>query len=144
MGTSNYTTMKIAHIIALTVQIVSAATQFISPEEAKLTIHTRERRANDFFEEKIKPSSRERECVEELCDKEEYIEMSENYNDGDRENFNFDVESFETYYTECMKDVNSNGLNKPAHVDLRGACIVAFEKKNEQQFAVWPNKDNGY
>lgn len=111
----------------------------IAEAQAK-TVLNHVRRGNGAGEETFRPSNYERECIEEVCSLEEYLESAENYNSGNR--FTVKAGLFEHYYRECMTLVNGNGLNNPEAIDLRGACMAAFETKNNKTLVAWPNNAN--
>merc|ERR1712178_213256 len=92
--------------------------------------HQRFRRAGTFTEEWTKRSDHKRECVEEKCNVEEYLEAAENFNQKER--FPVDTSLFETYYKTCYEAVVANGLADPQRADLWGFCLSNFEKKKQQ------------
>jgi len=99
----------------------------------------RSKRANQFMEERVKKSSLERECIEEICSGEEYLEFAENQTAGIRPEINLQI--FEVYYKECMTVVSVNDLDDPKKLDMRGACLRTFQVKSgldDELLFNWP------
>ena len=97
------------------------------------------KRANQFMEERVKSSNLERECIEEICSAEEYLEYAENENFGKRP-LN-DNQIFEIYYKECMTTISMNELDKPDKLDFRGACLKTYQQKmgyTSEKLFNWP------
>merc|ERR1712226_973804 len=68
----------------------------------------RQKRANQLAEE-VRPSNFKRECVDEACSHEEYMESAENTLRGVRTGS--DSQMFEIYYAECRVAVQAAGLD---------------------------------
>merc|ERR1739848_504289 len=82
---------------------------------------------NGYWEEWFRSSNMERECIEEACSHEEYLERAEN-------EYGVDIRKadtkglFELNYYECYQSVVDAGLNTQGGVDLRPMCMDEFGK----------------
>ncbi|XP_063812359.1 vitamin K-dependent protein S [Pseudophryne corroboree] len=93
---------------------------FMSPKAASQFLH-RKRRANSFFEES-KGGNLERECIEELCNKEEAREIFENVPE---------TEYFYPKYLVCLGAHRNGNDNKISYLNFDGpadlrSCINAL------------------
>lgn len=126
--------MKLSQALSTLVILASATNALILPESsAKSLLRPREKRANSFGEEAL-PSNFERECVEEACTHEEYMESAENSLRGVRTGS--DSQMFEIYYAECRLAVQAAGLDGRVNgrldvnkVNLAPACMKLYEHK---------------
>merc|ERR1712226_1231724 len=103
--------------------------------EAKSALSSsRSKRANGALEESRRSSHLERECVEETCSWEEYLEIAENTVSRVRESMrraelahsNPTLEVFDKYYTNCHQKVIAAGLDDKSNIDFRPHCMKTF------------------
>lgn len=99
---------------------LSEGRTFLSSQSASQFL-TRKRRANSFFEES-KGGDLERECIEELCNKEEAREIFENTPE---------TEFFYPRYLACLGSHRSGDANKLTYLDYDGpadlrSCVTAL------------------
>uniref|UniRef100_UPI0037E7D693 vitamin K-dependent protein C-like n=1 Tax=Semicossyphus pulcher TaxID=241346 RepID=UPI0037E7D693 len=114
-----------AIIVALWSASVLSMTVFSDPPEAHMLL--RSRRANSFLEE-LKPASKERECIEEICDFEEAREIFQTreatlefwtvYSDGNQCNSNMCVHGacvdlFQAYACRCNPGYEGKYCDQP-------------------------------
>nr|DBA34413.1 TPA: hypothetical protein GDO54_001972 [Pyxicephalus adspersus] len=104
----------------LLISTLSEGRTFLSSQSASQFL-TRKRRANSFFEEG-KGGDLERECIEELCNKEEAREVFENVPE---------TEYFYPRYLACLGSYRNGNGNKLTYVDFDGpadlrSCVTAL------------------
>ncbi|KAM9321437.1 vitamin K-dependent protein S [Gastrophryne carolinensis] len=99
---------------------LSEGRTFLSPQSASQFL-TRKRRANSFFEES-KNGDLERECIEELCNKEEAREIFEN---------DPETEYFYPRYLACLGSHRNGKADRTSYLDFDGpsdlrSCVTAL------------------
>merc|ERR1712168_1727542 len=112
----HHPTMRHAYLILVGVLARALATSQIDKKDAQSGF-LRVKRANQWAEETRKSSNLERECVEEICSVEEYVEQAEN-EIGRKKALMLNKDKFQSHYRECMTIVNKNRLNDPKKIDL--------------------------
>merc|ERR1712126_406920 len=111
---------------------------------ANSRLQPRQKRANSG-EEAFTSGDLQRECIEELCNWEEFKEIKENVEANVRSN---DYETnykknFETFYAECHKQVVDAQLDDSETVDMRPNCMVLYEFKIKDIKEFFEAQNNG-
>ncbi|CAK6441571.1 unnamed protein product [Pipistrellus nathusii] len=122
-----------ALLAGLALVLPAAEANFLSKQHASQVL-VRKRRANSHFEE-VKPGNLERECIEELCNKEEAREIFENYPE---------TEYFYPKYLGCLGSFRAGlftAVRQSTHAfsDLR-SCVTAIP----DQCNPLPCNEDGY
>ena len=84
-----------------------------------------------FFEEVFRSSDMERECIEEQCNYEEWMERAENDYAGVRKEAKLLISPdaktmFEDVYIQCYEKLKVMELNDPEKIDFRSSCVEVF------------------
>jgi hypothetical protein len=114
--------------------IISAAgigSRLIGSKDANAVLSTGESRGFSGFIEEFRPSDLQRECVEEQCDYEEWLERAENDHVGIRKYAKLVTGPtasvrFTDYYMTCWDKVTMMNLDEPGLIDFRKECIQTF------------------
>merc|ERR1712226_1510717 len=138
VNTSTKLTSMKAVTVALVLTLALASNAFTLDEKvAKSALNSRARRANGGVEEQGKGSNVERECVEETCNWEEYLEIAENSDSQVRNSVVQQSRSsqsgesrlqtlFNTLYLDCHTKVVAAGLDDERAIDFRPHCYHTF------------------
>lgn len=117
---------------------IYGAESIFQTKQSAMRVLQRQRRAG---QEVLKRSNFERECVEELCDTEEYLEAQENHIPTIRMDHSQseDLKLAFTKYTECRNKILEVGLDDPSYIDLRQVCFdicnnaaIVFQSEKEK------------
>ena len=113
---------------------LSLTTAFTISERFAKQVLSRIKRAN-AGEETFRRSDLDRECMDEQCSAEEYLEYAENIDKNVRNKFNSHL--FEVNYVECSVALSEssvltnatviNALKYALGFHVRGACLHSFE-----------------
>merc|ERR1712038_778488 len=145
--------MNLLFTIALYPAIISAGptSKFINSREARSVLKKGESKGfSGWIEETFRNSNLERECIEEQCSYEEWLERAENVHSTVRKEAKLmrptGDEKFKNMYTQCYNKIKQMELDDPSTIDFRMKCIEVFLKETfPSQFPdiVSKNDENG-
>lgn len=131
--------------------IISGAdigSRLISSKDANGVLNKGESRGvSGFIEEVFRNSDLERECVEEQCKYEEWLERAENDFDDLRKTAELVTEPiasvrFNDYYIHCYEKVETMKLDEPNLIDFRKECIQTFLKETFPTYFMKEDDEN--
>lgn len=121
------TTMKLLLALSLSCLSLAAANPFLEESEAKSLLHSRSKRANKSIEEATMPADFERECIEELCSAEEYMEAFENVSVKNARPKMSRNNDFKDIYQDCWNVMDRNTYTRTSkHMNFKKACFLAY------------------
>jgi len=115
--------------------LAGPTSKFINSREARSVLNKGESKGfSGWIEETFRNSNLERECIEEQCNYEEWLERAENVHSTVRQESKLIMnptaaESFKNTYTQCYNKIKQVGLNDPFELDFRSKCIEVFLKE---------------
>merc|ERR1711997_840206 len=135
--------MNLLYTFALFPAIILAGptSKFINSREARSVLKKGESRGfSGWIEETFRNSNLERECIEEQCNYEEWLERAENVHKTVRKEADQLIsptaaENFKNTYIQCYTKIKQMDLNDPNKVDFRSACIEVFLKETFPSYA---------
>merc|ERR1711976_742942 len=100
-----------------------------------------------WIEETFRSSNMERECIEEQCNYEEWLERAENVHKKVRREAKLVVspsaaENFKNTYVQCYNKIKQMNLNVPGKIDFRSTCIEVFLKETFPSYVQQHQDDN--
>jgi len=134
---TNYIKMQLLALAFLPAIITAAGigSRQISSKDANGVLNKGESRGmGGFIEEVFRRSNVERECIEEQCGYEEWLEHAENDTHDIRKMAKMVTGPtasvrFSDYYIQCWEKVKTMKLDDPSLIDFRKACITTFLKE---------------
>jgi len=115
--------------------LAGPTSKFINSREARSVLKKAESRGfSGWVEETFRHSNLERECIEEQCNYEEWLERAENVHTTVRKEAKLltnptAAENFKNTYTQCYNKIKQMELDDPVKIDFRSACIEVFLKE---------------
>ena len=109
--------------------VLASPPSFLNKPEANSFIHSRAKRYNSGnFEEASTRANYERECIEEICSMEEYLEVAENLvKNHVRPRARSD--DFKIIYQDCWRAMDgSEYAKRSASVNFKKACFLAYHQ----------------
>ena len=142
--------MNLLFTIALFPAIILAGptSKFINSREARSVLNKGESRGfSGWIEETFRSSNMERECIEEQCNYEEWLERAENVHKKVRQEAKLVVspsaaENFKNTYVQCYNKIKQMNLNVPGKIDFRSTCIEVFLKETFPSYVQQHQDDN--
>merc|ERR1711980_42948 len=142
--------MNLLFTIALCPAIILAGptSKFINSREARSVLNKGESRGfSGWIEETFRSSNMERECIEEQCNYEEWLERAENVHKKVRQEAKLVVspsaaENFKNTYVQCYNKIKQMNLNVPDKIDFRSTCIEVFLKETFPSYVQQHQDDN--
>jgi len=142
----NHLLFAFAILPALT--LAGPTSKFINSKEARSVLNKGESRGfSGWIEETFRNSNLERECIEEQCNYEEWLERAENVHTTVRKEAKLLIEptaaeNFKNTYTQCYNKIKQMELDDPQKVDFRSACIEVFLKETFPSYVGEQNNNN--
>jgi len=123
--------------IALFPAIILAGptSKFLNSREARSVLNKGESKGfSGWIEETFRHSNLKRECIDEQCNYEEWLERAENVHSTVREEASkftnpTGAEIFKNTYIQCYNKLKQMDLNQPDKIDFRSSCIEVFLKQ---------------
>merc|ERR1711877_17656 len=128
--------------------LAGPTSKFINSREARSVLNKGESRGfSGWIEETFRSSNMERECIEEQCNYEEWLERAENVHKKVRQEAKLVVspsaaENFKNTYVQCYNKIKQMNLNVPGKIDFRSTCIEVFLKETFPSYVQQHQDDN--